>query len=109
MITKLKINFATLSVIHCSDGSKSFTVNSIADHTDCITCGVGDRVSHLPCGSEVGAPTAGGTTWSPASSSSVKSPSCIRTAMLVLGLLGEVGGALSSGFMGNCISRPSFG
>ena len=89
----------------CSDGSKSFTV----DRTDCATCGVGDKVSHLPCGSEVGATTVGGTTWSPVSSSSIMSPSGIRTAKLVLGLSGETGSALCRGFMGSLISRPSFG
>ena len=34
--------------MRCSDCSKSLTVNFIADRTDCGTCGVGDKVSHLP-------------------------------------------------------------
>ena len=43
MITQLKINLSHLSVIRCSDSSKSLTVNSIADRTDCGTLGVGDK------------------------------------------------------------------
>ena len=109
MITQLKLTSPHLSVIHCSDGSKSFTVNSIADHTDCGTCGVGDKVSRLPFGSGVGVTTVGGTTWSPVSSSSVRRPSGIGTATLVLGLSGVFGGALCGGFIGSLISRPSFG
>ena len=86
-----KLTSPHLSVMHCSDGSKSLTVNSIADHTDCVIWGVGDNVSHLPW-SAVWAPTASGTTWSPVTLSSVMSPSCIGTATLVLGLWGELGG-----------------
>ena len=81
----------------------------MADHTDCGTCGVGDKVSHLPFGSGVGVTTVGGTNWSPVSSSSVRRPSGIGTAMLVLGLSGEFGGALCGGFIGSLISRPLFG
>ena len=95
--------------MHCSDSSKSFTVNSIADCTECATCGVGDKVSRLPCGSEVGVITVGGTTWSPMNSSSVMSPSDIGTAMLVLGLSGEFGSARCGGFIGSLISSPSLG
>ena len=95
--------------MHCSDGSKSFTANSIADRTECATCGVGDKVSHLPCGSKVGVITVGGTTWSPVSSSSVMSLSDVGTAMLVLRLSGEVGSACCGGFIGSLISSPSLG
>ena len=78
----------------------------MTDCTDCGTCGVGDKVSHLPCGSEVSVTTVGGTTWSPVSSSSVMSPSGIGTAMLVLGLSGEFGSALCGGFISSLFLDP---
>ena len=95
--------------MRCSDGSKSLTVNSIADRTDCGTCGVGDKVSHLPFGSRVVGTTVGGTAWSPVSSSSVRRLLGMGTVTFILGLSGEFGSTLCSGFIGNCISRPSLG
>ena len=102
MITQLKINFTT-------DGSKSLAVNSIADHTDCGMCGVGDKVSCLPFWSgEVGA-TVGGTVSSPVSSSSVRRWSSTGTAMFVIESSGEFGSALCGGSIGSLISSPSLG
>ena len=98
-----------LSVICCSDGSKSLTVNSIADRTDCGTLGVGDKVSCLPFRSGVVCGIVGGTARSPVSSSSVRRSSGTGTATFVLGLSGEFGGTLCGGFIGSLISSPSWG
>ena len=78
----------------CSDGSKSLTVNSIADRTDCGTWGVGDKVSCLPFRSRLVVVTVGGTASSPVPSSSVRRSSDTGTATFVLGLSGEFGSAL---------------
>ena len=84
-------------------------VNSIADHTVCETCGVGDKVSCLPFMSGVTGVSVGGTCWSPVPSSSVRRSSGTGTAMFVLGLSGEFGGAHCGGFIGSLISSPSIG
>ena len=84
-ILNCKSTSTHLSVMHCSHGSRSLTVNWIADCTDCVTWGGGDNVSCLPC-SAVWSPNGSGTAWSSSSLSSVESPSVSGTAMLVLGL-----------------------
>ena len=94
-----------LSVMLCSEGSKSHAVSSIGDHTDCVLCGVGDNVSGLPC-SAVWSPNGSGTTWSSSSSSSVKNPSFVDTTTLVLGLWGVLSGTHWGGFNGRWISNP---
>ena len=91
----------------CSDGSKSLTVNSIADHTVCVTFGVGDKVSGLPFTSCVAGVSVSGTFWLPVSSSSVRRSSDVGTATFVFGLSGEFGGAHCGGFIGSLISSPS--
>ena len=93
--------------MRCSDSSKSLTVNSIADHTVCETCGVGDKVCGLPFTSGLTVVSVGGTSSSPVSSSSVRRSSGTGTATFVLGLSGEFGGAHCGGLTGSLISSPS--
>ena len=93
--------------MRCSDGSKSLTVNSIADRTVCETCGVGDKVCGLPFISGLAIISVGGTSLSPVSSSSVRRSSSTGTAMFVLGLSGEFGGAHCGRLIGRLISSPS--
>ena len=81
--------------------------NSIADHTVCETCGVGDKVSCLPFTSGVTVVSVGGTSSSPVPSSSVRRSSGTGTAMFVLGLSGEYGGAHCGGLIGSLISSSS--
>ena len=73
-----KSTSAHLSTIGCSDGSKSFTVNSMVDRTVLTTFGVGDNVCCLPSGSDVGAAMVGGITWSASSSSEISPSVCLR-------------------------------
>ena len=95
--------------MHCSDGSKSLTLSSIADHTVCGTCGVGDKVSCLPFMSSVTGVSVSGPCSSSVSSSSVRRWSGTGTATFVLGLSGEFVGAHCGGFIGSLISSPSIG
>ena len=81
--------------------------NSIADHTVCETCGVGDKDSCLPFTSSVTDVSVGGTFWSPVPSSSLRRSSGMGTATFVLGLSGEFGRARYGGFIGSLISSPS--
>ena len=109
MITQLRSTSPHLSITCCSDGSKSLTVNSIADRTVFETCGVGDKVSCLPFTSGVTVVLVGGTSSSPVSSSSVKRLCGTGTATFVLGLSGEFGRAHCGGLIGNLIASPSLG
>ena len=84
MITQLKINFTTF-IKNALFRQFNITVNSIADHTVCGTCGVADKVSCLPFMPGLLGVAVGGTTSFPVSSSSVRRSSGIGTATLSLG------------------------